>query len=174
MGLNIQPCSGMGGGGTANTTKNCIVDSATGNQEEIISMANGANGPIYYTKSTSAAGPGQAFTQKAYTRDMQGNLYSVYGAGGVVKQINNPQPYKGTPVTSADPQNFRYLEESAPGSNAFRKMNEFVSRWWMNTFGLKRENAPENLQAEDIGKPNMNLLVGILGAGMVVYLIRKN
>lgn len=173
MTLNIQPCTGMGGGGTASTTKNCIVDSATGSQEEIISMGNGPNGPIYYTKSTSAAGPGQAWAQRAYTRNMQGDLYSVYGTGAVPRQINNPQPYAGTPVTSADPQDFTYLEDSAPGAGAFKKMTTYIGGWWMNIFGLRKEPAPQTLQAEGFDIPNMNIIVGVVAAGMIYHIMRK-
>tara|TARA_R110000787_G_scaffold276853_1_gene385866 strand:- start:195 stop:704 length:510 start_codon:yes stop_codon:yes gene_type:complete len=167
----------MGGGGTASTTKFCMVNSATGEQQEVISTTNGPNGTVYYTKDTTNPPPGTAWTQQGYTRNAQGDIYST---GGVVRQINNPKPYAGTPVTSADPQDFQYLTDSAPGAVAFQKMNSFVGGWWMNIFGLKKEGAPIGQYSsrasfssegmESVAKVGMGALAG---AGIFAYLSKK-
>lgn len=184
MSLEMKPCVGLGGGGTADSTKNCIVDTSTGDQEEITSMETLPNGDtIYYTTTSSGAPKGTAMIQKGYRRNADGDLYSVYGSGGVVKQINNPQPYAGTPVTSADPQVFKYLTDSAPGAVAFRKMNNYVGGWWMNIFGLKKEDAPIGQESNEISSEVIesekkkiaftagSLLIG--GYGIYHFFIKK-
>ena len=70
MALELQSC---GTGGTAYTQKTCVVNTATGTSEEVISMGNAPNGDtIYYTKSTAAAGKGTAWAQKGYRFNDQG------------------------------------------------------------------------------------------------------
>ena len=177
MAITYEPCTGMGGGGTASTTKFCMVNSATGEQQEVISTTNGPNGTVYYTKDTTNPPPGTAWTQQGYTRNAQGDIYST---GGVVRQINNPKPYAGTPVTSADPQDFQYLTDSAPGAVAFQKMNSFVGGWWMNIFGLKKEGAPIGQYSskasfssegmESVAKVGMGALAG---AGIFAYISKR-
>ena len=79
MTISIVPCPG--GTGTAYTTTNCIYDSAAGTYEEIISTGGGGayGGGTFCTKSESAAAnmPGTAYAQKCYTRNAQGQLYSI-------------------------------------------------------------------------------------------------
>jgi|TARA_R110000824_G_scaffold106578_1_gene251808 hypothetical protein len=177
MSWDYKPCTGLGGGGTASTTKFCMVNSSTGEQQEVISTADGANGLIYYTKDTTDPPPGTAWTQQGFTRNSQGDIYST---GGVVRQINNPKPYAGTPVTSADPQDFQYLTDSAPGAVAFRKMNSFVGGWWMNIFGLRQEGAPigqvsnrTNFSSEGVSKATKLGFSALAGAGLFAYLSRR-
>ena len=85
----MRPCQSVSGGGTASTQKNCIYDSATGQEQEIITMQGGGpmGNPIYCTKAPTTA-PGLAFVQKCYTRNMQGAWYSISGSGGMPQQIN--------------------------------------------------------------------------------------
>ena len=170
MSWDYKPCTGMGGGGTADTTKFCMVNSATGEQQEVISTKEGPSGTIYYTKDTSNPPPGSAWTQQGFTRNLQGDFYST---GPAVRQINNPKPYAGTPVTSADPQDFTYLEESAPGAGAFKKMTTYIGGWWMNIFGLRKEPTPQTLRAEGNDTPNINLIVGIVAAGMIYHIMKR-
>ncbi len=170
----------MGGGGTASTTKFCMVNSATGEQQEVISTKEGSNGTIYYTKDMTNPPPGTAWTQQGFTRNSQGQIYST---GGVVRQINNPKPYAGTPVTSADPQDFQYLTDSAPGAVAFKKMNTFVGGWWMNIFGLRKEGAPIGQEPNSINYSSESFTkskaakIGIgalVGAGLFGIISRRN
>ena len=177
MTITYEPSTGMGGGGTASTTKFCMVNSATGEQQEVISTTNGPNGTVYYTKDTTNPPPGTAWTQQGYTRNAQGDIYST---GGVVRQINNPKPYAGTPVTSADPQDFQYLTDSAPGAVAFKKMNSFVGGWWMNTFGLRKEGAPigqysslASFSSEGIENMAKVGIGALAGAGIFAYIHKR-
>ena len=176
MSWDKEPSQGMGGGGTASNTKFCMVNSATGEEQEIISESSGPYGPIYYTKDTTNPPPGTAWTQQGFTRNSNGDFYST---GGVVKQINNPKPYAGTPLTSADPQDFTYLEESAPGAGAFQKMNSYVGGWWMNIFGLNQEPMPqgEERTEEEIKEHKNKKALAIATTATVgvgaIYLIGK-
>ena len=146
MALELQSC---GTGGTAYTQKTCVVNTATGTSEEVISMGSAPNGDtIYYTKSTAAAGKGTAWAQKGYRFNDQGQLYSL---GALPRQINNPKPYLGTPVTSADPQDFQYLTDSQPGAGSWKMYWRNVFPWWENVFGVRQESMPQGaLNAEDI------------------------
>tara|TARA_R110001606_G_C15350761_1_gene647520 strand:- start:1115 stop:1660 length:546 start_codon:yes stop_codon:yes gene_type:complete len=180
MSWDYKPCVGLGGGGTASSTKFCMVNSATGEQQEVISTKEGSNGTTYYTKDTTNPPPGTAWTQQGFTRNSQGQIYST---GGVVRQINNPKPYAGTPVTSADPQDFQYLTDSAPGAVAFRKMNTFVGGWWMNIFGLRKEGAPIGQEPNSINYSSESFtkskaakigLGALVGAGLFGIISRRN
>ena len=133
-------------------------------------MGQGPYGPIYYTKSQIGAGAGQAWVQRGYTRNAQGDFYST---GGVSKQINNPQPYAGTPVTSADPQDFQYLTDSAPGAGAWRMYWERIAPWWENVFGVRQSPAPSSLNAEGNDAPNMNPILIIVGGIMIYSIMRR-
>jgi hypothetical protein len=177
MAVTMQPCSGMGGGGTASTQKNCI-DDGSGNQEEIISMCGpgdntgncaglgGGSNTVYCTKAPSDM-KGTAFVQKCYTRNSQGQLYSISGSGGMPQQINrNTSGYYGNPVTSADPQDFTYLSSVRPGAQALAKQQNFVAPWWWNVFGLKQQQIGGGVayNAENTGRT----VLGILGLVVAV------
>ncbi len=175
MTLSMRPCQSVSGGGTANTQKNCIYDSATGQEQEIITMKSGGGpmgNPIFCTKAPTTA-PGLAFVQKCYTRNMQGNFYSISGTGGMPHQINNPDGgVIGNAVTSADPEDIEYLKNIQPGSAARKKYDTFIAPWWFPVFGLRHGSAPSSLQlsAETYDKV-LNSAVGygmILGLGVIV------
>lgn len=169
MSLSIGPCSSSQGG-TAYTQKNCIIDSATGTSEEIISMTTRADGStIYYTKSTSAAGAGQAWAQRGYTRNSQGQLYSISGTGALPQQINNPNPYLGTPVTSADPQDFQYLTDSRPGAASFQTYWSKVFPWWENVFGVRQTSVPEGVLNAEGYSNEAGLKIGATFALLYLY-----
>ena len=169
MSLSIGPCSSSQGG-TAYTQKNCIIDSATGTSEEIISMTTRADGStIYYTKSTSAAGAGQAWAQRGYTRNSQGHLYSISGTGALPQQINNPNPYLGTPVTSADPQDFQYLTDSRPGATSFQTYWSKVFPWWENVFGVRQTSVPEGVLNAEGYSNEAGLKIGATFALLYLY-----
>ena len=137
----MVPCPG--GTGTAYTTTNCIYDSAAGTYEEIISTGGGGayGGGTFCTKSESAAAnmPGTAYAQKCYTRNAQGQLYSIYGSGAMPYTVGGQPAQQGqTPVSSADPQIFAYLNESSPGSLSRFMQKNRVMPWYTNTFGTRK------------------------------------
>ncbi|MHA2036280.1 MAG: hypothetical protein ACW972_06965 [Promethearchaeota archaeon] len=170
MSLSIGPCSSSEGG-TAYTQKNCIINSATGTKEEIISMTTKPDGStLYYTKSTSAAGPGAAWAQRGYTRNSSGELYAFSGSGGMPQQINNPKPYWGTPVTSADPQDFQYLTDSRPGAASFKSYWANIFPWWENVFGVRQSSPPQGFSAEQLTKETGLKVGATLG---LLYLYAK-
>ena len=190
MALEMRPCTGMGGGGTADTTKNCIYDTATGQEQEITTMCSpgqtdggcknyGGDNYTFCTKDYSNPPPGTAWVQKCYTRNLQGQIYSISGSGGMPRQINNPNMVIGNPVTSADPQDIQYLQDSAPGSGAFKKMQTYVGGWWMNIFGLNQEPMPQGEEkTEEEVKEHKNkkalaiATTATVGVG-AIYLIGK-
>ncbi len=173
MTLSMQPCQSVSGGGTAYTQKNCIYDSATGQEQEIITMESG--GPmgnnIFCTKAPTTA-PGLAFVQKCYTRNMQGDFYSISGSGGMPHQINNPDGgVIGKPVTSADPQDIEYLEDIQPGATSRKKYDTFVAPWWYPVFGLRQDSAPAWLSFSAEGGEAIRALIGygiVIGVGVLV------
>ena len=174
MTLSMRPCQSVSGGGTANTQKNCIYDSSTGQEQEIITMASGGpmGNPIFCTKAPTTA-KGIAFVQKCYTRNMQGDFYSISGAGGMPHQINNPDGgVIGTPVTSADPQDIEYLKDIQPGAASRKKYDTYVAPWWFPVFGLRQGSAPGSLQlsAETHEKVLKTAITYglILGSGILV------
>ena len=80
MTISMVPCPG--GTGTAYTTTNCIYDSAAGTYEEIISTGGGGlmeEELSVLNPSRVQNMPGTAYAQKCYTRNAQGQLYSIYG-----------------------------------------------------------------------------------------------
>ena len=141
MTISMVPCPG--GTGTAYTTTNCIYDSAAGTYEEIISTGGGGayGGGTFCTKSESAAAnmPGTAYAQKCYTRNAQGQLYSIYGSGAMPYTVGGQPAQQGqTPVSSADPQIFAYLNQSSPGSLSRFMQRNRVMPWYTNTFGTRK------------------------------------
>ena len=167
MVLQMRPCQTVASGGTAGTQKNCIFDTVTGTEEEIITMKSGGpyGGYIFCTKAPSNM-PGTAFMQKCYTRDNQGTFYSISGTGGMPIQLGGQAVY-GDPVSSADPQDLEYLENVAPGSAALKKYRTYVAGWWMNTFGLRKEGMPPETTPTETDYKKV-AAVGIL-AGLGTY-----
>ncbi len=140
MTISMVPCPGSTG--TVYTTQNCIYDSATGTYEEIISEGPGGQyGDTFCTKSTAAAAnmPGTAYAQKCYTRNAQGDLYSIYGSGAMPYTAGGQPAQRGQrAVSSADPQIFAYLNESSPGSLSRFMQKNRVMPWYTNTFGTRK------------------------------------
>ena len=137
----MVPCPGSTG--TVYTTQNCMYDSATGTYEEIISEGPGGQyGDTFCTKSTAARlanMPGTAYAQKCYTRNAQGELYSIYGSGAMPYTVGGQPAQRGQrAVSSADPQIFAYLNESSPGSLSRFMQRNRVMPWYTNTFGTRK------------------------------------
>ena len=169
MTLEFRPCQTITGGGTIGTQKNCIFDTATGTEEEIITMKSGG-GPygndIFCTKAPSTM-RGTAFMQKCYTRDNQGSLYSISGTGSMPIQLGGNAVY-GDPVTSADPQDINYLQNVAPGSFALKTYRTYVAGWWMNTFGLRQEGMPTTVAPTEIDYSKVAAVAVLAGIGSYI------
>ena len=141
MALSMVPCPG--GTGTAYTTTQCIYDDTTGTYEQIISSGGGGayGGGTFCTKSEAAAAnmPGTAWAERCYTRNAQGELYSIYGSGAMPYTVaGNPAQQGQTPLSSADPQYWTYMNQSRPGSLSRFMQKNRVMPWYTNTFGTRK------------------------------------
>jgi len=176
-GYNIQ-CDA--GGGLYYQT--CYVIDSSGQKNEILGYTDNG-GIITKTKSNIK---GTAWTPQLFTLNDAGNQYQPYRGGNI------PYGYLGnfTPRTSADSQDLYYLNEVMPTSQAWRKQQSYVGKWWMNIFGLKQEQRPSNLQSESAEaidnpniedsenkkqEPNIKLGLGFTAIGLLGgYLIAKS
>ena len=79
-------------------------------------------------------------TLKNVTRETHKvNLYSIYGSGAMPYTVGGQPAQRGqTPVSSADPQIFAYLNESSPGSLSRFMQRNRVMPWYTNTFGTRK------------------------------------
>tara|TARA_R110002020_G_scaffold287028_3_gene502509 strand:- start:627 stop:1208 length:582 start_codon:yes stop_codon:yes gene_type:complete len=177
-----------GGGGTVYTTKNCMYDSSTGKYEEINTMCGagdtggncagigGSGNDVFCTKAPSTM-KGTAWMQRCYTRDSQGNLYSISGSGPMPQQINRQSGFYGNPVTSADPQDFTYLTEAQPGALSRAMYKNFIAPWWENVFGV-RQQQPPSVMSQQTPTQNQSaqgpeddslLIVGLLAISVFTF-----
>jgi hypothetical protein len=143
------PGASCGGGATVNDQLNCICDTdAAGNAVSGTcepvgweSSQGGGYGGTYCTKSESGAAgmAGTAWVQKCYTRNSQGNLYSVYGSKGMPYTVGGQPAQRGlTTMSGADPQWNTYLNQSQPGAlSRFMQKNREMP-WYTNTFGTRK------------------------------------
>jgi len=171
MTLNIQPCQSVSSSGGVYGQKNCIYDSVTGVEEEILTMKGGGpmGNQIYCTKAATSAA-GVAFGQKCYTQNVQGDFYSISGTGLMPHQLGQSGVI-GNPVTSADPQDINYLENIVPGAASQKKYETFVAPWWYPVFGLRQESAPTWLSLSAEGGEAVRALIGygiVIGVGVLV------
>ena len=143
------PGASCGGGATANTTLNCICDTdAAGNAVQGTcepvgweSSQGGGYGGSYCTKSTSGAAgmAGTAWVQKCYTRNSQGQMYSIWGSKGMPSTVGGQPAQQGlTTMSGADPQWDTYLNQSQPGALSRAMQKNRVMPWYTNTFGTKK------------------------------------
>ncbi len=141
-----------GGGVTANDQLNCICDTHVVAGEVVAvqgtcepvgweSSQGGGYGGSYCTKSTSGAAgmPGTAWVQKCYTRNSQGQMYSIWGSKGMPYTVGGQPAQKGlTTMSGADPQWETYLNQSQPGALSRFMQKNRVMPWYTNTFGTKK------------------------------------
>jgi len=148
------PGASCGGGADVNTQLNCICDTdAAGNAvagtcEPVgwESSQGGGYGGSYCTKSTSGAAgmAGTAWVQKCYTRNSQGNLYSIWGSKGMPYTVGGQPAQKGlTTMSGADSQWDEYLNNSQPGSLSRFMQKNRIMPWYTNTFGTKKGAIPQ-------------------------------
>jgi hypothetical protein len=143
------PKASCGGGADAWDQLNCICDTdaagdaVPGTCEPVgwESSQGGGYGGTYCTKSEAGAAgmPGTAWVRKCYTRNSQGNLYSVYGSKGMPYTVGGQPAQQGlTTMSGADPQWNTYLNQSQPGAlSRFMQKNREMP-WYTNTFGTRK------------------------------------
>ena len=141
-----------GGGVTANDQLNCICDTHVVAGEVVAvqgtcepvgweSSQGGGYGGSYCTKSTSGAAgmAGTAWVQKCYTRNSQGEMYSIWGSKGMPYTVGGQPAQQGlTTMSGADPQWNTYLNQSQPGALSRFMQKNRVMPWYTNTFGTKQ------------------------------------
>ena len=114
-------------------SRKCYVNTATGKQEIIGYDASG--NPISKAPTTAA---GTAWQPSITVLDQDGNAYQPYGSGGLPFTMSGIAGIFGiTPSSGADPQDWKYITESAPGSLSRRMYQERTCNPLWNTQGCK-------------------------------------
>lgn len=113
--------------------RKCYVNTASGKQE-IIGYDSAGN-PISKAPTTAA---GTAWQPSITVLDQDGNPYQPYGSGGLPFTMSGIAGIFGiTPSSGADPQDWKYITESAPGSYSRKMYNQRVCNPLWNTQGCK-------------------------------------
>ncbi len=114
-------------------SRKCYVNTASGKQEIIGYDASG--NPISKAPTTAA---GTAWQPSVTVLDQDGNAYQPYGSAGLPFTMSGIAGIFGiTPSSGADPQDWKYITESAPGSFSRRMYQERTCNPLWNTQGCK-------------------------------------
>ena len=114
-------------------SRRCYVNTASGKQE-IIGYDNQGN-PISKAPTTAA---GTAWQPSVTVLDDSGNAYQPYGSGGLPFTMSGIAGIFGiTPSSGADPQDWKYITESAPGSFSRAMYQQRTCNPLWNTQGCK-------------------------------------
>ena len=118
-------------------SRKCYVNTAGGKQEII--GYDGSGNPISKAPTTAA---GTAWQPSLTTLDQDGNAYQPYGSGGLPFTMSGIAGIFGImPSSGADPQDWKYLTDSAPGSFSRKMYQQRTCNPLWNTQGCK--TAPE-------------------------------
>tara|TARA_A100001391_G_scaffold118625_1_gene80467 strand:- start:1070 stop:1582 length:513 start_codon:yes stop_codon:yes gene_type:complete len=113
------------------------VVTASGDRQEIIGYDQQGN-PISKAPTTAA---GTAWQPSITVLDQDGNAYQPYGAAGLPFTMSGISGVGGImPSSGADPQDWKYITESAPGSQARKMYQERTCNPLWPTFGCKTSN----------------------------------
>jgi hypothetical protein len=146
-------------------------------KQEIIGYTSGGD-PISKAPSTV---PWMAWTPTVTTLNQAGNAYQPYGQAGI-PYTQSGSTMKWMPSSGADMQDYKYLNESMPGSlSRWMTENRVCNPLWSNVFGCKTTDsdsvvAAESYRADETEaidgmqvKPRQDwkpfVVVGILGVG---------
>ena len=119
-------------------SRKCYVVTGAGVRQEIIGYDSAGN-PISKQATTAA---GTAWQPSITVLDQDGNPYQPYGAGGIPWTMGGGMTGIGNvmPSGGADPQDWKYITESAPGAQArIAYENRICNPLWP-TFGCKTGN----------------------------------
>jgi len=115
-------------------SRRCYVNTASGAKQEIIGY-DGSGNPISKQATTAA---GTAWQPSVTMLNQDGNAYQPYGAGGLPFTMSGIAGIFGiTPSSGADPQDWKYLTDSAPGSFSRKMYNQRTCNPLWNTQGCK-------------------------------------
>ena len=114
-------------------SRKCYVNTASGKQEII--GYDGSGNPISKQATTAA---GTAWQPSVTVLDQDGNAYQPYGSGGLPFTMSGIAGIFGiTPSSGADPQDWKYITESAPGSYSRKMYNQRTCNPLWPTLGCK-------------------------------------
>ena len=107
-------------------------------KQEIIGYTSGGD-PISKAPSTV---PWMAWTPTVTTLNDQGNAYQPYGQAGI-PYTQTGSTMKWMPSSGADMQDYKYLNESMPGSlSRWMTENRVCNPLWSNVFGCRTSDDP--------------------------------
>tara|TARA_B100000029_G_scaffold391960_2_gene388919 strand:- start:2124 stop:2693 length:570 start_codon:yes stop_codon:yes gene_type:complete len=116
-------------------SRKCYVVTSSGARQEIIGYDSAGN-PISKQATTAA---GTAWQPALTVLDQDGNAYQPYGSAGIPWTMGGGMTGVGNvmPSSGADPQDWQYITESAPGAQArWFYQNRTCNPLWP-TFGCK-------------------------------------
>ena len=114
-------------------TRKCYINTPTGKQE--IEGYDSAGNPVSKSPTNAA---GTAFQLNLTVLDQDGNPYQPYGDAGLPFTMSGIAGGMNiTPASGSDPQTWKYLNESAPGSFSRRMYQERTCNPLWNTQGCK-------------------------------------
>jgi len=115
--------------------RKCYVNTASGKQE-IIGYDSAGN-PISKAPTTAA---GTAWQPSITVLDQDGKAYQPYGSAGLPFTMSGIAGIFGiTPSSGADPQDWKYITESAPGSYSRKMYNQRVCNPLWPTLGCRTD-----------------------------------
>ena len=115
-------------------SRKCYVVTSSGDRQEIIGYDQQGN-PISKAPTTAA---GTAWQPSITVLDDSGNAYQPYGSAGLPFTMSGISGVGGImPSSGADPQDWKYITESAPGSQARKMYQERTCNPLWPTFGCK-------------------------------------
>jgi len=110
-----------------------VINPTTGAKEEIIGYTDSGD-PISKGQSTSSW---IAWVPSLTTLDLSGKAYQPYGEAGIPYTKTGTAMGAYMPSSGADMQDFYYLNEVMPGSQARKMYNKRTCSPLWNTFGCK-------------------------------------
>jgi hypothetical protein len=122
-----------------------VTNPSTGKREEIIGYDSAGN-PLSKGETTAA---GTAWQINVTALNQDGTAYSPYGSGGVPWTLGGGIAGIGAimPSSGADLQDWKYITESAPGSQARKTYQQRVCNPLWPTFGCRQAPLDSDLIA---------------------------
>ncbi len=113
-------------------------------KQEIIGYTSGGD-PISKAPSTV---PWMAWVPTVTTLNNQGDAYQPYGQAGI-PYTQTGSTMKWMPSSGADMQDYKYLDESMPGSlSRWMTENRLCNPLWSNGFGCRTSDDPSVVAGE--------------------------
>ena len=116
--------------------RKCYTTNASGEKEEIIGYQDG--NPVSKAKSSSSW---IAWVPTLTTLNQDGTAYQPYGQAGIPYTKTGSAMGAYMPSSGADMQDYYYLNEVMPGSQARKMYNQRTCSPLWNTFGCKNDGS---------------------------------